>query len=250
MTDLATAYATTGEAVRAATAVVAVGAGTHAGIGGRVEDATEVPAPIGVLDVQPADMTVTVRAGTSCAELAAALRAVGQECPLDPRDPGATVGGTLAVGLSGRRRLGAGPLRETVLEVVLVRADGRVVRGGGPTVKNVTGYDVPRLMVGSLGTLGVLVQVTLRGAADPAGVRVVRVGPRAVRAARPPVRTGRGHHGSLRHPGLARRPSRRSPGPGRPRRADTVDGTGRAGRATPGPDQRPSGSRRRARPAR
>jgi FAD/FMN-containing dehydrogenase len=162
VTDLAAEYAALGAHVRGAAAVVAVGAGTHAGIGGPVLGATEVRAPVGVLDVQPADMTVTVRAGTSCAELASALRAVGQECPLDPRDPEATVGGTLAAGLSGRRRLGVGPLRETVLEVVLVRADGRVVRGGGPTVKNVTGYDVPRLVVGSLGTLGVLVQTTLR----------------------------------------------------------------------------------------
>src|SRR5262245_31970985 len=107
-------------------------------------------------------MTVTVQAGTTCAELGAALAAVGQECPLDPRDPDATAGGTLAAGLSGLRRLGVGPLRDTVLEVVLVLADGRVVRGGGPTVKNVTGYDVPRLVVGSLGTLGVVAQVTLR----------------------------------------------------------------------------------------
>jgi len=167
VTDLAARYADIGAQVRDATAVVATGAGTHAAIGGAVHDATEVRAPSGVLDVQPADMTVTVGAGTSCAELAAALRAVGQECPLDPRDPAATVGGTLAAGLSGRRRLGAGPLRETVLEVVLVRADGRVVRGGGPTVKNVTGYDVPRLMVGSLGTLGVMVQVTLRARPIP-----------------------------------------------------------------------------------
>ncbi len=167
MTDLAARYADIGAQVREATTVVAVGTGTHAAVGGAVRDATEVRAPAGVLDVQPADMTVTVGAGTSGAELAAALRAVGQECPLDPRDPAATVGGTLAAGLSGRRRPGAGPLRETLLEVVLVRADGRVVRGGGPTVKNVTGYDVPRLVVGSLGTLGVLVQVTLRARPIP-----------------------------------------------------------------------------------
>lgn len=167
MIDLAARYADIGARVREAATVVAVGTGTHAAIGGAVHDAIEVRAPSGVLDVQPADMTVTVGAGTSCAELAAALRAVGQECPLDPRDPAATVGGTLAAGLSGRRRLGAGPLRETLLEVVLVRADGRVVRGGGPTVKNVTGYDVPRLVVGSLGTLGVLVQVTLRARPVP-----------------------------------------------------------------------------------
>jgi FAD/FMN-containing dehydrogenase len=162
VTDLATRYSELGDAVRDATSVVAVGAGTHAAIGGAVVGATEVRSPAGVLDLQPADMTVTVRAGITCSELGAALAEVGQECPLDPRDPGATVGGTLAAGLSGPRRLGLGPLRDTVLEVVLVLADGRVVRGGGPTVKNVTGYDVPRLVVGSLGTLGVAAQVTLR----------------------------------------------------------------------------------------
>ena len=128
MIDLAAQYADLGARVRDAVEVVAVGSGTHAAIGGAVRDATEIRAPSGVLDVQPADMTVTVRAGTRCEELAAALRAVGQECPLDPRDPAATVGGTLAAGLSGRRRLGVGPLRETVLEVVLVRADGRSAR--------------------------------------------------------------------------------------------------------------------------
>ena len=74
----------------------------------------------------------------------------------------ATVGGVLAAGLSGHRRLRHGPLRDRVLEVRFVTADGRLVKGGGPTVKNVTGFDLPRLLVGSLGTLGVLVQVTLR----------------------------------------------------------------------------------------
>ena len=168
MTDLAARYADIGTLVRDAPSVVACGAGTHASVGGPVHGASEVRAPSGVLDVQPADMTVTVQAGTPCADLAAALAAFGQECPFDPRDPSATVGGTLAAGLSGLRRLGAGPLRDTVLEVVLVLADGRVVRGGGPTVKNVTGYDVPRLVVGSLGTLGVVVQVTLRTRPVPA----------------------------------------------------------------------------------
>ncbi len=160
-----------GATVAAATAVVAVGARTHAGIGGAVVDAVEVSAPAGILDVQPSDMTVTLRAGTTCSELDDALGAHGQECPLDPVDPNATVGGVLATGLSGLRRLGLGPVRNTVLEVVFVRADGRVVRGGGPTVKNVTGYDIPRLFVGSLGTLGVLVQVTLRTQPRPAASR-------------------------------------------------------------------------------
>jgi glycolate oxidase FAD binding subunit len=107
-------------------------------------------------------MTVTVLGGTTVATLDAVLAARGQECPLDPRDDSATVGGVLASGLSGTRRLRAGPLRDRLLEVHSVTGDGRVVRGGGPTVKNVTGYDLPRLFVGSLGTLGVIAQVTLR----------------------------------------------------------------------------------------
>ena len=79
-----------------------------------------------------------------------------------PRSDDATVGGVLAIGLSGHRRLRYGPLRDRVLEVRFVTADGRLVKGGGPTVKNVSGFDIPRLLVGSFGTIGVLVQVILR----------------------------------------------------------------------------------------
>jgi glycolate oxidase FAD binding subunit len=151
------------ERVAAAATVVVVGAGTQCEIGGPVAaGATPVAAPAGVLHFEPADMTVTVLAGTTVRALDDALGEHGQECPLDPRDPDATVGGVLACGLSGPRRLRTGPLRDRVLEVRFVTGDGRVVRGGGPTVKNVTGYDLPRLFVGSLGTLGVLTQVTLR----------------------------------------------------------------------------------------
>ena len=145
-----------------ADSVVPIGAGTHADLGGRVTDAVEVRVPAGIVDVQPSDMTVTVRAGTSFTELDAALGEHGQECPLDPLDPRATIGGIVAAGLSGWRRLGLGPLRDALLEVRFVTADGREVRGGGPTVKNVTGYDLPRLFVGSLGTLGVITQLILR----------------------------------------------------------------------------------------
>ena len=148
--------------VGVADAVVAVGAGTHADIGGAVVDATEVTVPGGIVAFEPADMTATVNAGTTFAELAHALAEAGQECPLDPRDATATVGGIVACGLSGPRRLGLGPVRNHLLEVTFVTADGRVVRGGGPTVKNVTGYDIPRLFTGSLGTLGILVQVIVR----------------------------------------------------------------------------------------
>ena len=118
--------------------------------------------PAGVVIYDPDDMTVTVLGGTSVAELTAALGEARQEVALDPRDTSATVGGVLAAGLSGIRRLRHGPVRDTVLEVRVVDGSGTLVKGGGPVVKNVTGYDIPRLFVGSLGTLGAIVQVTLR----------------------------------------------------------------------------------------
>jgi glycolate oxidase FAD binding subunit len=159
------------ETVARARVVAPVGSRTHWEVGGPPptgDDVVAVHAPAGVITYDPADLTVTVATGTTCAELAAALGAAGQECALDPRDPDATVGGVLASGLSGHRRLRHGPLRDRVLEVRFVTADGRVVKGGGPTVKNVSGFDLPRLLVGSLGTIGVLVQVTLRCQPQPA----------------------------------------------------------------------------------
>jgi glycolate oxidase FAD binding subunit len=171
--DLTEPLAALADAVARATGpVVAVGARTHFEVGGPApRSAGEVRAPAGVLGFDPADLTVTVGAGTSVAELDAALADAGQEVPLDPQRPEATVGGLLATGLSGHRRLGLGPVRNTVLEVRFATADGRVVKGGGPTVKNVTGFDLPRVLVGSLGTLGVLGQVTLRARARARAVR-------------------------------------------------------------------------------
>jgi glycolate oxidase FAD binding subunit len=152
------------------------GAGTHREVGGPPpHDATAVRAPAGIVAYDPADLTVCVGAGTSFAALDAELAASGQECALDPRDDGATVGGILSTGLSGPRRLRLGPLRDQVLEVRFATADGTLVRGGGPTVKNVTGYDLPRLLVGALGTLGVLTRVILRCRPRPAHARWGRV---------------------------------------------------------------------------
>jgi glycolate oxidase FAD binding subunit len=151
------------DAIRESDDVVAVGGRTHWEVGGHASPAaTEVRAPAGVVSYDPADLTVTVAAGTPVGELAAVLAESDQECAIDPRSDTATVGGVLAVGLSGHRRLRYGPLRDRVLEVRFVTADGRVVKGGGPTVKNVSGFDLPRMMVGSFGTLGVLVQVIVR----------------------------------------------------------------------------------------
>jgi glycolate oxidase FAD binding subunit len=151
--------------------VLPVGARTHWEVGNPPGAGVHVLAPAGIVSYDPAELTVTVGAGTTVADLADALAEAGQECPLDPRWSPATVGGTLATGLSGPRRLRYGPIRDRVLEVRFVTADGRLVKGGGPTVKNVTGYDLPRLLVGSLGTIGVLVQVTLRCQPRPRDAR-------------------------------------------------------------------------------
>jgi FAD/FMN-containing dehydrogenase len=152
----------------AAGPVVAVGGRTQWDEGGPVDaEAREVKAPAGVVELEPAEMTVRVRAGTTVADLDAALGEKGQ-CVALPAGPGATVGGVLAVGRSGIRRLGWGPVREALLELRYVSADGTLIKAGGPTVKNVSGFDLCRLMVGSLGTLGVFAEVVLRTRPVPA----------------------------------------------------------------------------------
>ena len=164
----------------AAGPVVAVGGRTQWGVGGALQAESgpavrEVRAPAGVVAVHAADMTVRVRAGTPVADLTAALAEAGQTVALPPW-PGATVGGVLAVGHSGIRHLGWGPVRDTLLEVRYVSAAGTVVRAGGPTVKNVSGFDLCRLLVGSLGTLGIIAEVVLRTRPLPAAERWVAGG--------------------------------------------------------------------------
>lgn len=156
------------EAVGAEGPVTVVGGRTAWTVGGPVDPtAREVHAPSGVVELIPAEMTVRVGAGTPMAELDAALAEVGQEAALGGR-PGGTVGGALAVGWSSIRRPRVGPARDMLLEAAVVGADGRLVRAGGPTVKNVTGYDLCRLLVGSLGTLGAIGEVLLRTRPLPA----------------------------------------------------------------------------------
>ncbi len=110
---------------------------------------------------EPADMIAVVEAGMRFGDLDAALERHAQEWPADaPAD--ATVGGIIASATSSPRRLKVGALRDGVLEVEFATGDGRLIRGGARTVKNVAGYDLPRLAAGSLGTLGVIVQVALK----------------------------------------------------------------------------------------
>lgn len=162
------------EEVGTADPVVAVGGRTQWDVGGPPDpSAREVRPPAGVVSHQPEEMIVRVGAGTMVAELDAAVGERGQTVALPGWD-GATVGGVLAVGRSGLRRLGWGPVRDTLLEARYVSAEGRLVKAGGPVVKNVTGFDLCRLLVGSLGTVGILAEVVLRVRPRPAASRWLR----------------------------------------------------------------------------
>ncbi len=147
-------------------AVTVVGGRTRWQAGGEVASGTrEITAPSGVISYDPAEMTVAVKAGTTTAELASILADHGQRCALPER--GGSVGGAIAVGEHHLEALGRGRLHTSVLAVAYVSAEGKVIRGGGPTVKNVSGFDLPRLIVGSLGTLGLVDEVTLRTNPSP-----------------------------------------------------------------------------------
>jgi glycolate oxidase FAD binding subunit len=159
------------EEVGAKDPVVPVGGRTQWTVGGAPDaEAREVHPPAGVVEFSPAEMIVRVGAGTTVSDVDAALADARQTVAL-PDWEGATVGGVLAVGSSGLRRLGWGPVRNTLLEARYVSAEGKVVKAGGPVVKNVTGFDLCRLLVGSLGTIGVLAEVVLRTRPRPAASR-------------------------------------------------------------------------------
>ncbi|MGH2485982.1 MAG: FAD-binding oxidoreductase, partial [Ktedonobacterales bacterium] len=116
-----------------------------------------------VLDYTANDQTITVEAGLPLARLRAALAPADQWFALDPALPEqATMGGVVSTNASGARRLRYGGVRDQLLGVQVVLADGTVARGGGKVVKNVAGYDLPKLYVGALGTLGVVTAVSLR----------------------------------------------------------------------------------------
>lgn len=121
-----------------------------------------------ILEYAPADLTITVEAGTRLGAVQAALREHGQWLPWDPPAPEqATIGGLLAAGASGPLRLGYGTPRDWVLGMRVALGDGRLVNSGGKVVKNVAGYDSHKLHIGALGTLGVIAEATLKVAPLP-----------------------------------------------------------------------------------
>lgn len=136
----------------------------------------------GVVDYRPDDLTVVVRAGTTIAELDDILGEHGHTAVLPETAPNRTVGGVIACGASGYRRHRYGPTRDRVIGATVVTGYGEIVHAGGQLVKNVTGYDVSRLVTGSYGALGFIAEVSLKlwpedlapktvSVEDPASVR-------------------------------------------------------------------------------
>ncbi|MHB8353623.1 MAG: glycolate oxidase subunit GlcE [Burkholderiales bacterium] len=124
----------------------------------------------GVVDYEPSELVITVRAGTSLAEVESLLLQQGQMLAFEPPHygPTATLGGAIASGLSGPRRANVGSARDFVLGVRMIDGLGRDLSFGGRVIKNVAGFDVSRLMVGALGSLGVITEVSLKVVPIPA----------------------------------------------------------------------------------
>ena len=146
--------------------VLVRGGGTQMGLGspptgGDILLSTERLAA--VLEHEPHDQTISVQSGMRLTDLQAHLCGAGQWLALDPPLPEtATIGGIVATNASGARRLRFGAVRDQIIGIRVVLADGTIARGGGKVVKNVAGYDLPKLYCGSLGTLGVIVAANFR----------------------------------------------------------------------------------------
>ena len=155
-----------GELVRAHPAVYPRGGGTHSHIGGTptkpgiVLDTTALNR---IIDYPARDMTVTLQAGCTLAQLQQLLKTENQWLPIDvPNPDAATVGGSIAVNANGPRRLAQGTWRDGVIGIRFVSDEGIESKGGGRVVKNVAGYDLMKLHTGALGTLGIITEVTLK----------------------------------------------------------------------------------------
>ena len=154
------------EAVRSMPRVLAVGARTKPRLSHVGEEVTllSTRALSGIVEYDPSEFTFTALAGTPVRDITAALAEQGQYLPFDPLlvDAGATLGGTVAAGLSGPGRFRYGGLRDFILGVRFIDGEGRLLRLGGKVVKNAAGFDLPKFFVGSLGRFGVLAEITFK----------------------------------------------------------------------------------------
>jgi glycolate oxidase FAD binding subunit len=152
------------ETVRSMPRVLAVGAGTKPRLSNVDAPKVSTERLSGIVEYEPDEFTFTALAGTPVREIAAALSERRQYLPFDPMlvDAGATIGGTVAAGLSGPGRFRYGGLRDFILGVRFVDGMGRLLRMGGKVVKNAAGFDLPKFFVGSLGRFGVLAEVTFK----------------------------------------------------------------------------------------
>ncbi len=153
------------ERIRAGTPLVVRGGGSKDFYGGAATgNVLDVRAWQGIANYEPSELVITARAGTPLAEVESRLAAQGQCLAFEPPRFGAggTIGGMVACGLSGPRRMSVGALRDFVLGVTIMDGNGRVLKFGGEVMKNVAGFDVSRLMAGSMGTLGVLLDVSVK----------------------------------------------------------------------------------------
>jgi len=143
-----------------------IGGGTKRGFGGTAEGADILISMAnfkGIVEHVPGDMTLTVKPGSSFKELQDYLQEFNQRIALDPFLPGhATIGGIVAANESGPKRLGYGSARDAVIGLRVVYPDGKVIRSGGKVVKNVAGYDMNKLYIGAMGTLGVISEISLK----------------------------------------------------------------------------------------
>ena len=163
------------EAIRTLPTVRTIGSGTKPALS---RDATLSVRPLkGVLQYEPSEYTFTALAGTPLADLVSMLNEHGQFLPFDPPwvESGATLGGTVASGTAGPGRFRYGGVRDFLLGVRLVTGEGRIVFGGGKVVKNAAGFDIPKLMVGSLGRFGVLAELTFKVFPRPEAYATLKV---------------------------------------------------------------------------
>jgi len=140
-------------------------------------EAFDTRAYAGIVSYEPSELVITARCGTGLAEIEQAMSAHRQMLAFEPPHfgTGATLGGMVAAGLSGPRRPAVGALRDFVLGVRMIDGRGEILSFGGQVMKNVAGYDVSRLMAGSLGTLGLIAEVSLKTAPVPEAEATLRL---------------------------------------------------------------------------